>query len=100
MTTSGFKSISFNSFWLKRIFIVDHLNSNDVKNYTDHLKSENSVETKNPESKEKTVREFNDDEKEVEAILDQYIKPAVEGDGGAITLNYYKDNIVCQIPFQ
>ena len=78
-----------------RIFIVDHLNSNDVKNYTDHLKSENSVETKNPESKEKTVREFNDDEKEVEVILDQYIKPAVEGDGGAITLNYYKDNIVC-----
>ena len=78
-----------------RIFIVDHLNNNDVKNYTDHLKSENSVETKNSENKEKTVREFNDDEKEVEAILDQYIKPAVEADGGAITLNYYKDNIVC-----
>ena len=78
-----------------RIFIADHLNSNNAKNSTDHLKSDNSDETKNLESKEKTAREFNDDEKEVEAILNQYIKPAVEGDGGAITLNYYKGNIVC-----
>ncbi len=78
-----------------RIFIADHLNSNEVKNYTEHIKSENSTESINPESKELTIREFNESEKEVEAILNQYIKPAVEGDGGAITLNYYKDNIVC-----
>lgn len=78
-----------------RVFITDHLNSNDVKNYTEHLKSEKSVETENLEGKVKTVREFNDDEKQVETILNQYIKPAVEADGGAITLNYYKENIVC-----
>ncbi len=27
--------------------------------------------------------------------MEKYIAPAIEADGGAITLNYYKDNIVC-----
>ena len=38
---------------------------------------------------------FTAKEKEIEDILNEYIKPAVEADGGAITLNYYKKNIVC-----
>ena len=33
--------------------------------------------------------------KKIESILNEYIAPAVESDGGAITLNYYKENIVC-----
>ena len=41
------------------------------------------------------IKEFNASEKEIEAVLNEYIAPAVEADGGAITLNYYKNNIVC-----
>ena len=40
------------------------------------------------------IKTFTEKEKEIEDILNEYIKPAVEADGGAITLNYYKKNIV------
>ena len=39
-------------------------------------------------------REFNLDEREIADILDEYIRPAVESDGGAITLDSYKDGVV------
>lgn len=76
-----------------RVFIADHLNSNEIKNYTEKI-SLDRVENSNNINLEKT-KEFNAREKEIEAILKEYIAPAVEADGGAITLNYYKDNVVC-----
>ena len=76
-----------------RVFIADHLNSNEIKNYTENISS-NKVENINNIKLENT-KEFNDREKEIEAILKEYIAPAVEADGGAITLNYYKENVVC-----
>ena len=75
-----------------RVFIADHLNSNAIKNYTENLSSEETVVDN---SENKKLRKFNDSEKEIDAILNEYIAPAVESDGGAITLNYYRDNIVC-----
>lgn len=78
-----------------RIFIADHLNSNEPKNYTAHLSDEETQDVAVSNKTEKEKKEFTTEEKEVEAILNQYIKPAVEGDGGAITLNYFKDNVVC-----
>ena len=75
-----------------RVFISDHLNSNEVQNYTEHIDISNKNENKINEVKIKT---FTEKEKEIEDILNEYIKPAVEADGGAITLNYYKKNIVC-----
>ena len=78
-----------------RIFIADHLNSNGIKNYTEHLDSPEENFINDPNDKGKTAKEFNAKEKEIAEILDEYIAPAVEADGGAITLNYYKDNIVC-----
>tara|TARA_B100001250_G_scaffold138972_1_gene119013 strand:- start:15086 stop:15679 length:594 start_codon:yes stop_codon:yes gene_type:complete len=78
-----------------RSFITEHLNSsNDIKNYTEHI----DVRKEKHSEKGKIVntsKKFNPLEKEIEAILNEYIAPAVEADGGAITLNYYKDNIVC-----
>ena len=79
-----------------RTFITEHLNENGIKNYTEHLSLEKQL---NPQSKQNQTElqhktKFSAEEKEIEAILNQYIKPAVEGDGGAITLNYYKDNVV------
>jgi Fe-S cluster biogenesis protein NfuA len=78
-----------------RIFIADHLNSNDVKNYTKDISSENTSIIDNIKKEKTIIREFNDSEKEIEALLNEYIAPAVQSDGGAITLNYYKENIVC-----
>ena len=76
-----------------RTFITDHLNSNPIKNYTENLTLEEKDVFKHDQNVK--VRVFNDQEKEIDAILNEYIAPAVESDGGAITLNYYKDNIVC-----
>ena len=78
-----------------RIFIADHLNSNDIKNYTENLSSEKVAVVNNTDDNKITIKEFTASEKEIEAILNEYIAPAVEADGGAITLNYYKDNVVC-----
>jgi Fe-S cluster biogenesis protein NfuA len=79
-----------------RIFITDHLNSEGIKNYTEHISEETETSNKKDDTNEKTViiKEYSDNEKEVIAILDEYIKPAVESDGGAITLHSYVDNIV------
>jgi len=79
-----------------RIFIADHLNSEGIKNYTEHISSETETLNKEDEINEKTVmiKEYSDSEKEVIAILDEYIKPAVESDGGSITLHSYINNIV------
>ena len=76
-----------------RTFITDHLNSNPIKNYTENLTLEEKDVFKHDQNIK--IRVFNDQEKEIDAILNEYIAPAVESDGGAITLNYYKDNIVC-----
>ena len=78
-----------------RVFIADHLNSNQIKNYTEKIIGKDIESEKISNIKKVKVREFNDKEKEIEKILDQYIKPAVASDGGEISLNYYKDNIVC-----
>ena len=75
-----------------RVFISDHLNSNEVQNYTEHINTSINNESKLDELQVKT---FTEKEKEIEDILNEYIKPAVEADGGAITLNYYKKNTVC-----
>lgn len=46
--------------------------------------------------KEEPLIDENDSEtvKQIKGILDEYVRPAVEGDGGAITFHSYKDGIV------
>ena len=46
------------------------------------------------ERKTEDKREFEGTEKEIADLLDEYIRPAVEGDGGSITLHSFKDGIV------
>ena len=77
-----------------RVFISEHLNSNGIKNYTENISNVKSHK-KNDQTDTSTKTNYSKEEKEIKSILDQYIKPAVESDGGAITLNYYKDNVVC-----
>ena len=73
-----------------RIFIADFLNDQGIKNYTENIKEIEKKETSIAASK----KEFSDEELEIEALLDQYIKPAVESDGGEIALKSLKENIV------
>ena len=77
-----------------RVFITDFLNEKGITNYTANLK-ENA-------KKEKTITKENNQsfsEREIEIIdlLDQYIKPAVESDGGAITFKSLVGDVVTVI---
>ncbi len=76
-----------------RVFIADHLNSNKIKNYTENISTSKKVFTDKLDNENEKI--FTKKEQKIEAILNEYIAPAVESDGGAITLKYYKDNIVC-----
>lgn len=74
-----------------RIYISDFLNSIDVMNHTENISENIEVDEKKVINDQ---REFIGDEREIAEILDEYIRPAVESDGGAITLHSYKDGIV------
>ena len=78
-----------------RIYIADYLNSIEIINHTESIsitKIEESEST--PERKIEEKREYEGTEKEIADLLDEYIRPAVEGDGGSITLHSFKDGIV------
>ena len=73
-----------------RVFISDFLNENGIKNYTENI----DVNQKNNVIENNEKINFTEQEKEINAILTEYIKPAVEGDGGSITLKSLEGNIV------
>ena len=77
-----------------RAFIADHLNSNKIKNYTKNIK-EFSPNSSKESSERNKARKFTSKELKIIEVLNKYIAPAIEADGGAITLSYYKENIVC-----
>ena len=78
-----------------RMYITDFLNSIEIINHTESISTnvkENSESI--DEVKTEVKREFEGSEKEISDLLDEYIRPAVEGDGGSITLHSFKDGIV------
>ena len=77
-----------------RLYISDYLNSIEIMNHTDNIQSEPSEKIQKDSKETNEKREFNGDEREIADILDEYIRPAVESDGGAITLHSYKDGVV------
>ena len=77
-----------------RLYISDYLNSIEIMNHTDNIQSEPIEKIQEDSKVTNDKREFNGDEKEIADILDNYIRPAVESDGGAITLHSYKDGVV------
>ena len=81
-----------------RNFITDFLNEEGLKNYTENITEEEIIksEVKSEKSTEKSTEkiEFTDKEKAIIDLLNEYIKPAVEADGGAITFNSYVGDIV------
>ena len=78
-----------------RMYITDFLNSIEIINHTEYISTD--IKEKSESVKEVIIeekREFEGTEKEIAELLDEYIRPAVEGDGGAITLHSFVDGIV------
>lgn len=79
-----------------RDFISEYLNSDDAV-----VIREEFLNAPEEDSKESTTtshssskKEYTDFEKRIAEILDEYIKPAVESDGGAIELDSFEDGVV------
>ena len=77
-----------------RNFITDFLNEEGLKNYTENITEEEIIKTEVKAEKNTNKIEFTDKEKTIIDLLNEYIKPAVEADGGAITFNSYIGDVV------
>jgi len=77
-----------------RNFITDFLNEEGIKNYTENITEEEIIKTEVKAEKNTEKIEFTDKEKAIIDLLNEYIKPAVEADGGAITFNSYIGDVV------
>ena len=77
-----------------RNFITDFLNEEGLKNYTENITEEEIIKKEVTIEKNSTKIEFTDKEKAIIDLLNEYIKPAVEADGGAITFNSYIGDVV------
>ena len=79
-----------------RNFITKILNEDDIQNYTENIEliKENKVsDTKEIDSEKKNTT-YSEIEQDIIGLLNEYIKPAVEGDGGAIEFDSFSDGIV------
>jgi len=71
-----------------RVFITDFLNKEGLEIIEEKM-------VKEAEQKiEKQVVPFSEMEKKIAAILEEYIQPAVESDGGFISLKSFKNGVV------
>ena len=78
-----------------RVFISDFLNKEGIKNYTENIaKTKGKLQTTNLEPNKNKENNLSEKEQHIISLLNEYIKPAVESDGGSITFYSYKDNIV------
>jgi len=77
-----------------RNFITDFLNEEGLKNYTENITEEEIIKSEVKLVKSTEKIEFTDKEKAIIDLLNEYIKPAVESDGGAITFNSYVGDVV------
>ena len=78
-----------------RDFIATYLNSEGMEVIREEfLNVEKSEETEATTSDEKKDVVYTDFDKKIIEILNEYIKPAVESDGGAIEFDSYVDGVV------
>jgi len=82
-----------------RDFITNYLNDEDGIVIREEFLNSTKEEVVSETSSENTVKpsenkNFTDFEQKIVEILDEYIKPAVESDGGAIELDSYNNGVV------
>ena len=79
-----------------RNFIAEYLNTEGMQIIRPEFENVEAPSQKEVEKEDgsKVVVEYTDFDKKIIEILDEYIKPAVESDGGAIEFNSYVDGVV------
>lgn len=77
-----------------RNFITTLLNEDDIQNYTEDIIVKEKEEVKLSPKNKQANNKRSDEENEIIQILDEYIRPAVEGDGGAIEFDSFSKGIV------
>ena len=76
-----------------RIFIADFLNNEGLKNYTADISEEEIIKEEADKIADKRII-LTEKEETIIELLNEYIKPAVESDGGAITFHSYIGDVV------
>jgi len=74
-----------------RAFITDFLNEHGIPDHTDNTNKK--TEKLTDQCSNKTL-DLSEDEEEIVSVLNQYIKPAIEADGGAIILDSFRNGVV------
>ena len=77
-----------------RNFITTLLNEDDIQNYTENIIVQKKEEVELSQKTKHANTKRSDEENEIIQILDEYIRPAVEGDGGAIEFDSFSEGIV------
>ena len=77
-----------------RNFITTLLNEDNIQNYTENIIVKEKEEVKSSPKNKQTNTKRSQEENEIIQILDEYIRPAVEGDGGAIEFDSFSEGIV------
>ena len=79
-----------------RNFITKILNEDDIQNYTENIEliKESKVSDPKEINSEKKNITYSEIERDIIGLLNEYIRPAVEGDGGAIEFDSFSDGIV------
>jgi NFU1 iron-sulfur cluster scaffold homolog, mitochondrial len=79
-----------------RNFITKILNEDDIQNYTENIEieKEKKISEKKDINPEKKNVIYSEIEQDIIGLLNEYIKPAVEGDGGAIEFDSFSNGIV------
>ena len=79
-----------------RNFITKILNEDDIQNYTEDIEliKKNKVSDTKEINLEKKNITYSEIEQDIIGLLNEYIRPAVEGDGGAIEFDSFSDGIV------
>lgn len=81
-----------------RGFITEFLNTEGMvvirAEFIDVVEEDQGVSSDTKEQQVKPSKNYTDFDKKVIEILDEYIKPAVESDGGAIEFDSYVDGVV------
>jgi len=80
-----------------RNFITRILNEDEIKNYSENIEIVKKPKPDSSTTKKEKIKirtEFSDLENNIIGLLDEYIRPAVESDGGAIEFDSYDNGIV------
>jgi Fe-S cluster biogenesis protein NfuA len=84
-----------------RNFITTILNEDEIQNYTEHIEVENKAQIEDNIKDTKASNNINkgsepktDLERNIVGLLNEYIRPAVEADGGAIEFDSFDEGTV------